>query len=393
MTRKSRLVPACLIVLIGMATGACAAPVPPPSVAEPSRTPVPTMTMTPTPVPQPSTPTPSPERADLYLITAFADAHLVLFDPDRGEIARIEVGRAPWGVAVAPDGLAYVATLDGVAVVDVAARERIGLIGYASDLALGPEGGEYRAGGLGIAVAPDGGRVYVGVTTHFPDPGVLEVIDTATRSTIASLPLGIRQFDMVVSADGGEIYAINHDSFDVTVVDADALTILRTLPAAPLGDELGLGSWNKPHYAALTGAGTLLMAYKGVLLLELDPRTGEVSQRPLRASTHSQGVELTPDGVRLLVVGDGPNDTSLAGPSLEVVDLATGESTVTPLSGSHNDAAMSLDGKHVYLTGGSSREGAPRPDVITLVDLDSSEVISEVDVSGNPLIIVPWPAR
>lgn len=393
MTSEFRPVGACLMVVIGMATAACAAPVSTPSLTDRARTTVPTMTLTPAPEPSAPQPTPSPEPADLYLITAFADADLVLFDSDRGAIARIEVGLAPWGVAVGPDDTVYVATRDGVAIVDVDARERIGLLGYASELAPGPEGGEYRAGGLGIAVAPDGGRVYVGVTTRFPNPGVLEVIDIATGITIASVPVGIRQFDVVVSADGAEIYAINHDSFDVTVIDAETLTVLRTIRAAPLGDELGLGSWNKPHYAALTDAGTLLMAYKGVVLLKLDPRTGEVSQRPLRASTHSQGVELTPDGSRLLVVGDGPNDTSLAGPSLEVVDLATGESNVVPLSGSHNDAAVSPDGKHAYLTGGSSREGAARPDVVTVVDLESSEVISEVAVEGNPLIIVPWPAR
>ncbi|MGI8829518.1 MAG: YncE family protein [Candidatus Limnocylindria bacterium] len=337
-------------------------------------------------------PTDAPPAPESFLVTAFADADLVILDPDRGEVARIEVGRAPWGVAVSADGTAYVATLDGVAVVDVAARRRVNLIGYASALASGPTGGEYRAGGLGIAVSPDGTRLYVGVTTRFPDPGVVEVIDTVSGTSVASVPVGVRQFDVVLSADGSEIYAINHDSFDISVIGADSLTVLRTLRAAPLGDELGLGSWNKPHYAALTDDGTLLMAYKGVLLLELDPRTGETSRRPLRASTHSQGVELTPDGSRLLVVGDGPNDTSLAGPSLEIFELASGESTVIPLDGSHNDVAVSADGRRAYLTGGSSREGAPHPDVVTVVDLESAAVVSSFPVAGNPLIIVPWAA-
>lgn len=393
MAMKHRSTALRMIAVIGMATAACAAPESLPSSTAPVPTRSPTIAPTLVPETPTPTPTPSPGPADLYLVTAFADAHLVVLDPQRGEIGRIEVGRAPWGVTVAPDGTAYVATLDGVAVVDVEARKRIGLIGYASELAPGPEGGEYRAGGLGIAVSPDGDRVYVGVTTRFPDPGVLEVIDTATRSTIASIPVGIRQFDVVVSADGAEIYAINHDSFDISVVDSDRLEVTRTLRAAPLGDELGLGSWNKPHYAALTDDVTLLMAYKGVLLLELDPRTGETSRQPLRASTHSQGVELTPDGSRLLVVGDGPNDTSLAGPSLEIVELVSGESRVMPMDGSHNDVAVSADGRRAYLTGGSSREGAGSPDVVTVVDLESASAAFSFPVAGNPLIIVPWPAR
>lgn len=388
----NRLIPhaAWPLALAVLVTGCAAAA---PSVTDSPRPPSPTPTLTPVSTSDPATPTPAPPPPDLFLVTAFADAHLVVLDPDAGEVARIEVGRAPWGVTVAPDGTAYVATLDGVAVVDVSARERIGLIGYASELAPGPVGGEYRAGGLGIAVSPDGARVYVGVTSRFPDPGVVEVIDTATRRVLASIPVGIRQFDVVVSADGSEVYAINHDSFDVSVIDADALEVTRTLRAAPLGDELGLGSWNKPHYAALAEDGTLLMAYKGVMLLELDPRTGATSQRPLRASTHSQGVELTPDGARLLVVGDGPNDTSLAGPSLEIVELASGGSTVLPLDGSHNDVAVSADGRRAFVTGGSSREGAPYPDVVTVVDLETSAVVGSFAVPGNPLIIVPWLMR
>lgn len=380
-----------VVILAGCSTGS--PPGPGPSLA-PAATPEPEATATegavtsPMPAPTPSSPPAS--LAELFLVTAFDAAELVILDPEEGEIDRITVGDAPWGVAVAPDGTAYVATLDGVAVVDVARRRVERTIAHASTLAPGPDEGEYRAGGLGIAASPDGSRVYVGVTTRFPDPGVLEVIDTASGSVVGMVPVGIRQFDVVVSAGGDEVYAINHDSFDVTVIDAGALEVVRTLRAAPLGDDLGLGSWNKPHYAALTPDGTLLMAYKGVLLLELDPRTGESTTRPLRSSTHSQGVELTPDGRRLLVVGDGPDDTSLEPPSLEIVDLADDSSVVVPLDGSHNDAAVSADGRFAFVSGGSSREDAPHPDVVTVVDLDSGTVVAAHPVAGNPLIIVRW---
>ena len=79
----------------------------------------------------------------------------------------------------------------------------------------------------------------------------------------------------------------------MTVIDAASFET-RTLPAAPLGSEGGLSSWSKPHYAALSADGTLLMAYKGVVLFELDPRSGSGVETPLRSGTHSQGVELTP---------------------------------------------------------------------------------------------------
>jgi YVTN family beta-propeller protein len=44
---------------------------------------------------------------------------------------------------------------------------------------------------MGITVAPDGARVYVGV--FLPDrSGRLEVIDAAKRAVIASVPIGVR---------------------------------------------------------------------------------------------------------------------------------------------------------------------------------------------------------
>jgi YVTN family beta-propeller protein len=49
--------------------------------------------------------------------------------------------------------------------------------------------------------------------------GQLEVIDTAQRAVIASVPIGVRPFQVIVSGDGREIYPIDHDTFTVTVVD------------------------------------------------------------------------------------------------------------------------------------------------------------------------------
>ena len=65
---------------------------------------------------------------------------------------------------------------------------------------------------MGIAVAPDGERVYVGV--FLPDrSGRLEVIDTDKRTVIASVPIGVRPFQVLASRDGRTVYTVDHDTF------------------------------------------------------------------------------------------------------------------------------------------------------------------------------------
>ncbi|MEU8891404.1 hypothetical protein [Streptomyces sp. NPDC048442] len=301
------------------------------------------------------------------LLVADFDADTVTFvDPARGPLGSVRVGTAPYGLAVGTDGRAWVATAEGVAVVDTKTRTSLGRIAYATK-ADGPATmGEYRAGGMGIALSPDGSRAYVGV--NVPDEkGVLEVIDTGSRKVVDTVAVGRRPFDVDVSADGSEVYATGHDSYDVTAVRADTLRA-RRLEVAPYGTEGGLGSWLKPHYAAVRPAdGKLLLPFEGERLAVLDPRTGRVTVEPMTANTHQHGTTLAPDGT-LLVVGTGPigGDDEEASLTLRTPD---GKERVVPLDGAHENVAVSRDSRTAYVTGGFTREGSW--DGITVVDLES----------------------
>lgn len=304
------------------------------------------------------------------LVADFGSDTVTFVDPGRngsGEggapIASVEVGTAPYGLVVGEDGRAWVATAEGVAVVDTQRRTRLALIPYETET--GPvTTGEYRGGGMGIALAPDGRHVYVGV--NVPDGnGTLEVIDTATREVTGTAPVGRRPFDVDVSPDGREVYATNHDSFDVTAVDARTLRT-RRMEVAPYGTEGGLGSWLKPHYAVVRPEdGTLLLPFEGERLAVLDPRTGEVAIERMTADTHQHGATLAPDGT-LLVVGTGPIGSDDEDPSL-TVRAPDGTERTVPLEGPHEDVAVSADGRTAYVTGGFTRDGYWNG--ITVVDL------------------------
>ncbi|WP_103509575.1 YncE family protein [Streptomyces sp. SM13] len=324
---------------------------------------------------------PDPSRAPAgrtpegtLLVADFGSDTVTFVDPGRdgsGEggapIASVKVGTAPYGLVVGEDGRAWVATAEGVAVVDTQKRTRLALVPYATES--GPvTTGEYRGGGMGIALAPDGKHVYVGVNVPGGD-GAVEVIDTATREVTGTAPVGMRPFDVDVSPDGREVYATDHDSFDVTAVEADSLKT-RRMEVAPYGAEGGLGSWLKPHYAVVRPAdGKLLLPFEGERLAVLDPRTGKVTVERMTANTHQHGAALAPDGT-LLVVGTGPIGSDDEDPSL-TVRTPDGRERVVPLDGPHEDVAVSEDGDTAYVTGGFTRDGYWNG--ITVVDLDDEE--------------------
>ncbi|MFI5943726.1 hypothetical protein ACIBCB_26220 [Streptomyces uncialis] len=297
------------------------------------------------------------------LVADFGGDTVTFLDPVDGPTGSVRVGTAPYGIALGDDGRAWVATAEGVAVVDTRTRRSLGRVPYRTGT--GPvTGGEYRGGGMGIALAPDGERLYVGV--NVPDgPGVLEVVDTAKREVTATVPVGRRPFDVDVARDGAEVYVTNHDSFDVTAVRADTLAP-RRFEVAPYGTEGGLGSWLKPHYAVVRADGRLLLPFEGERLAVLDPRTGRVTVEPMTADTHQHGAALTPDGT-LLVVGTGPVGDATGPPSL-TVRAPDGTERTVPLQGPHEDVAVSRDGRTAYVTGGFTRAGSW--DGITVVDLD-----------------------
>ncbi|MFD5325981.1 beta-propeller fold lactonase family protein [Streptomyces sp. NPDC127092] len=298
------------------------------------------------------------------LVTDFGSDTVTFVDPARGAFASVEVGTAPYGLVVGADGRAWVATAEGVAVVDTKTRTRLALVPYRT--ATGPATtGEYRGGGMGIALSPDGRRVYVGVNVPGGN-GALEVIDTAALKVTDRVPVGRRPFDVDVSRDGSEVYATNHDSFDVTVVRADGLST-RRIEVAPYGTEGGLGSWLKPHYTAVRPSdGRLLLPFEGERLVVVDPATGRSEVLRMTANTHQHGTTITPDGT-LLTVGTGPVDPATdRGPSL-TVRAPDGTERVFPLDGPHEDVAVSDDGRTAYVTGGFTRDGYW--DGLTVVDL------------------------
>ncbi|MFI6898725.1 YncE family protein, partial [Streptomyces sp. NPDC050256] len=143
--RRAVLLLAAAAVLAGCATEATGAPDGSAAAKSPAGT--------------PSASAPAGRTPDGTLLVADFGGDTVTFvDPERGAFDRVEVGTAPYGLVVGADGRAWVATAEGVAVVDTKSRTRQARIPYGTET--GPvTTGEYRGGGMGIALAPDGRHV------------------------------------------------------------------------------------------------------------------------------------------------------------------------------------------------------------------------------------------
>lgn len=316
-------------------------------------------------------------QAGRFLVTNPTLDALTFLHEEVGE--PIEIAPSPWGVTKSAGGLAYVSCAQHLTIVDTDDRTVLEEIPYRTLLEIVGYG-EYRSGGMGVAVTPDEATVAVGIHMNGSN-GLVELFDVASGTFVATLPVGVRPFDVVASPDSRFFYAIDHDSFTITAIDLESMQT-TTIDAAPLGH----GQFDKPHYAAVLSDGRLLLPYVGQLLWMLDPVTGTSSSLPMTSNTHQHGIALSDDERFAYVVGTGPAGPASGPPSLTIIDLQSGEERIIELSRPHEQVALTDDGTTAILTGGYTfADGGWNG--LSRIDLDSGVVVEE-PLPGHPLAIV-----
>jgi YVTN family beta-propeller protein len=292
--------------------------------------------------------------APYVYITNQGDDTVSVIDTANNTIAAtIPVGSGPLGVAVSPDGTKlYVANAyenATVSVIDTATNTVTSTVSV---------GGTWP---YGVAVSPDGTRVYVAKT----DNNTVSVINTATNTVTATVNVDGSPRGVVVSPDGKKLYVTNYDDACVSVIDTATNSVIATVNVGNYPCGIAVSPDGRKVYVTNT--------YDDDTVYVIDTVTNSVTST-VSVGYRPLGVAASPDGTKLYVANNGDNTTS-------VIDTATNTVTATVNVGNAPEGvAVTPDGSKVYVTNYGSNN-------VSVIDTVTNTVSSEVTVGNRPIAI------
>ncbi|MDQ6701595.1 MAG: YncE family protein [Pseudomonadota bacterium] len=200
----------------------------------------------------------------------------------------------------------------------------------------------------------------------------VSVIDTATNTVVATIPLRVRKSSqfVAVTPDGKHAYVTNYSSYNVSVIDTATNRVVATvaLGVQPVG--VAVTPDGKHAYVTNPPSSTVSV---------IDTATSKVvATVPVR--TDPFGVAITPDGKHAYVTNQGSSNVS-------VIDTASNTLVTTVGAGTGPlGVAVTLDGKHAYVANFYSNN-------VSVIDTATSTVMATVGVGTGPfgVGIVPPP--
>ncbi|MGB9941091.1 PKD domain-containing protein [Methanosarcina sp.] len=278
----------------------------------------------------------------------------------------VNVGYGPQGVAVTPDGTKVYVTNPGngyqypdstVSVIDTATNT----VTKTVSVGVHP---------IRVAVTPDGTKVYV---TNSESSGTVSVINTATNTVTATVPVGAYPMGLAVTPDGTKVYVAVTGINAVSVIDTETNTVTATI-----NDEVG------PAEVVVNPEGTkVYVAHPSKDLISVIDVTTNTVTDTLKYNIDigsPYGITVNPTGTELCATHHSSNIVS-------VTDTATNTVTaVVPVGYQPEEVAVTPDGTKVYVTNSHSNN-------VSVIDTDTNTVIASVNVGQFPygVAITPLP--
>jgi gliding motility-associated-like protein len=258
-------------------------------------------------------------------------------------------GWGPWGIAVSPDGSrVYVSDPNNNFVYGINSTTNAQVTAY--HLIDAPRG---------IAVSPDGSRIYV--TDEFTNNVV--VVNTLTNVTLTTIPVGTSPLGVAVSPDGSRVYVANQGSQTVSVINTLTNSVVSTIPlgmqpngivVSPDGSRVYVSA-NLPGNAIIINAATNAIS-----------KVIPIGQNPI-------GITMAPDGSKVYIVNEDSG-------TISVIDTRTQSVVGTiGLAGSSSPFSISItpDGSQIYVV---SQNGK-----VFVVNTSTYAITDVISVALGPL--------
>ena len=222
-----------------------------------------------------------------------------------------------------------------------------------------------------LAFSPDGGTVYAAESGDN-----VGVINVATDTLTANIPVGFWPSSVAVSSDGSIVYVTNAQSNSMSVIDASTDTVAATVPAGASPQDVVISPDGATLYVAGSGdnannqAGTITM-----ISTATDAITGTVSMGDYNGAA---AVALSPDGTTAYAANAYSNVVS-------VIDLTTDAVTATIPVGLFPDSiTVTPDGRSVYVANSSGES-------ISVIDTATDAVTATIPIPAGPAQVVNYP--
>jgi YVTN family beta-propeller protein len=264
----------------------------------------------------------------------------VIDDATGSVVATIPVGAGAWGVAVSPDGSRVYVPNTGSANVSVAATIPVAFSPY------------------GAVVSPDGSELYVASAA-----GTVSVIDTASNTVVDTIGGLGNSYFLDVTPDGSQLLVADYSGGNVFVIDTATRAIVDTYATG-----------NGPFVVNITPDGTKAYATSGSgnVAVAIDLGTGTMT--PIAGTGANGDVAFLPDGSRAYF-------TNWNTGGVLVVDTATDTVVQTiPTVANVIGASTTPDGTRVYVTNRNTGE-------VYVIDTATNTVVDTLAVGGQPYAI------
>ncbi|MGH8965680.1 MAG: hypothetical protein ACRDXB_10185, partial [Actinomycetes bacterium] len=273
-------------------------------------------------------------------------------------LGRVPVGRGPQGVVVSPDGTrAYTANYQDITVIDIAAGTATATIGLNSIETL--------------ALSPDGSRLYVPMLSGF-----LSIVDTATNTQVAAVPIPDWPTSATVAPDGRSVYIAHNDSTSkevfLTVVDTASSAVVATVPVIP--PDPARQAAGTAFLAVAPDSATVWVASNDSVTV-VDPAAHTVvATIPV---PRSENISIAGDRAYVFRGLEG----------ITVIDTAARTKLGDiPLGGVTQAMTVAPDARYLYV---ASRDTAPdQPATIQVIDTTTSSLVHEITVGEQPTVPV-----